>query len=54
MGRGQRECCGVGGASVAGWDDDGGGCAIVLLGWWWHCWGIALPHAGRGELTKKD
>ena len=40
VGRGQRECCGVGGVLVAGWDDDGGRCAVVLLGRWRHCRGI--------------
>ena len=32
MERGQRECCGVGGASVVGWDGNGSGCAAALLG----------------------
>ncbi len=39
---GQWECCGVGEASVTGWDNNGGRCAIALLGRWQHCLGMRV------------
>ena len=55
LGSGQRECCGVGEAPVAGWDDDSGGCAIALLGQWWHCWGMrAVTDMDRWALRCRN
>ena len=55
LGSGQRECCGVGKASVAGWDDDSGGCAIALLGQWWHCQGMmAVTGMDRWALRCRN